>query len=324
MAISERRRDEVRSYAKDNGYQAASEHFGLSRETVRRYCRKGKFTREETELDGDVAQNNTLLSKIQEKYSPAELRLLAHGGLPMEYKHAPVHKFDGDTVKIGYMSDMHIGSVYTNYDYITEAREEFAREGVDMVVMPGDITEGMSNRPGHIYECTELGYDRQKEKAIELLSEFDYCPVYMIDGNHDRWYIKSNGAIIVKDICNELPHAEFLGHDEGDIMLNDTVQLKLWHGEDASSYAFSYRLQKLVESLSGGEKPHILLGGHVHKYFCGFMRNVHCISTGCIQEQSKWMRGKRIPAHTGFGICEATVNETGVGKFGNTWYPFYA
>ena len=144
----------------------------------------------------------------------------------------------------------------------------------------------------------------------------------MIDGNHDRWFIKSNGAKIVEDICEQIPHATFLGHDEGDIAIGNTTA-KLWHGEDGNSYATSYRLQKVVEAMTGGEKPGLLFTGHTHKSLYIFERHVHVYSGGSIQCQSKWMRGKRISAHTGFWIIDAYLNNTGIAKTTSTWYPFY-
>ena len=317
------RKTEVRDYVAKTSVDVAAKKFGVTRETIRRYMRKSNGI-DARACNKDVASQSPTLAKIAERYTGKELRLLAEGNLDMGYKHTPVHDFTGKTVKIGYMSDTHIGSIYLDTSYISDAREEFAKEGVDMVVHAGDVTEGLSNRAGHIYECSELGFDAQKEKAIDLFEPFDFCPLYMIDGNHDRWFLKSNGARIVKDICKDLPCAKFLGHDEGDIELGENATIKLWHGEDGSSYAISYRLQKLIESLSGGEKPNILIAGHVHKYGKFFIRNVHCIGAGCIEKQSKWMRGKKIQAHTGFGIIEAVVNEMGVGKITETFYPFYA
>lgn len=319
-----KRREEVIELVRQHGVDTAAELAGISRESVRRYCRKFKALGDTIEKDTDLINENKLLARIKERYSDTELKLIANGGIPMEYKHTPVHDFTGKKIKIGYITDTHVGSLYTDYGYIREAREMFAKEKVDIVVHAGDVTEGMSNRPGHMYECSELGYDAQKERAIELFSDFDFSPIYMIDGNHDRWYIKSNGARIVKDICKEIENAEFVGHDEGDIIVGDGVKVRLWHGEDSSSYAISYRLQKLVESLSGGDKPDVLITGHVHKFGHFFIRNIHCVGAGCIQKQSKWMRGKRIDAHTGFGITDMVVNETGVGRFRNEFFPFYA
>ena len=322
MPPKTKRREQIRKSVKNYGVDCTAEKFGITRETVRRYMRKWSEVGDIVD-DKTVVSNSPIMQKIQSRYTEKELELLANGGIPLEYKHRPVHKFSGKRFRIGYMTDLHIGSLYTDYSYIDDARKVFAKQKVDMVAVAGDITEGMSHRPGHIYECSELGYDAQKERAIELFTPFNFCPVYMIDGNHDRWYVKSNGALIVKAICRELKHAKFLGHDEGDILIDGSV-VKLWHGEDSSSYAISYRLQKLIESLSGGDKPNIIIAGHVHKYGRFFIRNVHCISAGCIQKQSKWMRGKRIDAHTGFGILELVVNERGVGVVTDSFYPFYS
>jgi len=322
-STSKKRVSLIRAFVKDSSVDGAAEHFGLARETIRRYMR-ADGEREEVTPEKDIVSDVALLKTISERYSKKELKLLAGGSIQLENKHTAVHDFSGDKIKVGWFGDTHIGSIYTNDDYIKDAREMFASEGVDMVVHTGDVTEGASNRPGHVYECSEYGYEAQKEKAIELLAPFDFCPMYVIDGNHDRWYIKSCGAIIVKDICKELPYAQFLGHDEGDIVLNDKAYIKLWHGEDGSSYAHSYRIQKLIESWQGGTKPAVLYTGHVHKYVTMLERNIQCVSTGSIQKQSKWMRSKRLPAHTGFGISKITLNEKGIGRFGNTFFPFYA
>lgn len=266
---------------------------------------------------------SSILKKIGEKFSPLELQAIANGGrlLPGMAK-VPIVSFEGTHIRIGAITDTHIGSKYFKRERLIQAFDEFEKEGVNFVTHSGDVTEGMSNRPGHIYELDQLGYNDQREEAINVLSYWK-GKMYLIDGNHDRWFIKSNGALIVQDIAKELPDAEFLGHDEGDISLNGFATLKLWHGEDGSSYAVSYRIQKVIESLSGGEKPQVMFFGHTHKATYLFDRNIHCYSMGCIESQSKWMRGKRISAHTGFWIIDLWVNEQGVCKAGSTFYPFY-
>ena len=75
--------------------------------------------------------------------------------------------------------------------------------------------------------------------------------------------------------------------------------------------------------MQGGTKPSLMFCGHTHKYVKLFERNIHAVSIGCIEDQTKWMRGKRIPAHTGFGIYEITFDKNGVTKLNETFYPFY-
>jgi len=134
--------------------------------------------------------------------------------------------------------------------------------------------------------------------------------------------MKSNGYDICQDIADTIENVHMMGHDEGDVEFGP-VTVKLWHGEDGSTYAFSYRIQKIVESLTGGEKPDVLLAGHCHKALYVFDRNIHCISCGAIQKQSRWMRSKRHASHTGFWVVRMTVHEKGVGSFTSTWYPYY-
>jgi len=266
---------------------------------------------------------SALLKKIGSQYTNQELQSIASGGRLMPgFAKVPVINFNGKHFRIGGLTDTHIGSSYFREERVYQAFEEFTKQKVDFIAHSGDVTEGMSNRPGQIYELSQLGYQAQREKAVEVLGQWP-GKMYLIDGNHDRWFIKSNGAIIVKDIANMLPDAEFLGHDEGDISLNGKATLKLWHGEDGSSYAVSYRIQKVIESLSGGEKPSVMFFGHTHKSTYLFERNVHCYSLGCIESQSGWMRAKRLSAHVGFWIIDIWVNNEGVSKAQGCFHPFY-
>jgi hypothetical protein len=58
----------------------------------------------------------------------------------------------------------------------------FKREGIDRVFCPGDITEGMSGRDGHIYELTHIGASAQIEYASELINQIQ-AEVLGISGN---------------------------------------------------------------------------------------------------------------------------------------------
>lgn len=317
--IKNKKLQEVIDYYLANGEGPTCEHYGFNVETMSRYLREAK-------LRGIEAQdNNKILRQIKENYTDDELRAIANGGRLMPgVGKVPIINFDGKHIKVGHITDTHIGSSYFNKDRLFQAYEEFRKEKVDFITHSGDVTEGMSHRPGHIYELDQLGYAAQKAEAISLFNQWTDTDIYAIDGNHDRWFIKSNGAKIVEDIAMSVDNFHFIGHDEGDISLKGKATLKLWHGEDGNSYALSYRLQKILESLSGGEKPNVLIAGHVHKYVKIFERNVYTVSAGTLQRQTPWMRGKRIAAHVGFCIADYWVNDSGIAKFREEWFPFYA
>ena len=308
-------------YKKSGSYDQAGRELGISKESVRRAVRMvNNKDKKKEQFDSSL---DSTVSKLIERYTPEELKLIANGFQLQTETYKPIHNFNGQPVKIGVLTDLHIGSKYTESERIYEAFEEFNRNEVDMVMICGDVTEGLSNRPGHIYECSQIGYEAQKDKAIEILGQWDNSPMYMIDGNHDRWYIKSAGACIVKDICENIENAEFIGHDVGEIQISPSVKIMLWHGEDGSSYSLSYRLQKIIESLSGGTKPNVMFCGHTHKYCNIFERNIYTVSCGSIQRQTPWMRGKRLSAHVGFSIFEMEIHDTGIGRFKHEWFPFY-
>lgn len=301
------------------GKDAVIKQFNIPDETFKRYMRLAK------QYGISTIDKGKLISQIIQNYNEAELEAIAKGGrIVPGYVKVPIISFEGERIRIGAITDTHIGSVDFHEERLYQAFDEFHKEKVDFIVHAGDVLEGMSNRPGHIYELTHLGYDNQKTYAIQCFSQWKDTDIYAISGNHDRWYIKSSGANALGNIDKELSNFHFLGHDEGEISLNGKAVLRLWHGEDGNSYALSYRLQKILESLTGGQKPNAMLVGHVHKYVDIFERHVHCTSIGCLQSQTRWMRSKRISAHTGFAIIDYWVNNQGICQKTLNWKPFYS
>ena len=271
-----------------------------------------------------LPDNADILEQIDRRYSPEELRLIASGrGLNPSQHSRPIVTFQGDTVTIGYFTDSHIGSRFFHDELWLSFLAECRRQNVQRILFSGDLIEGMSNRPDQIYSLEDIGFSAQMDHAERLLKMADDFPIDMIDGNHDRWGIKSGGLFAVRDIASRLAHCTFLGHDCADVIINDTVW-RLWHGEDSSSYATSYRIQKLIESFTGGDKPNVLLCGHTHKQGYFFERNIHAVSGGALSYQSDWMRSKRLANHAGFHILRAMIRDGEIVYFSPTFYPFYS
>ena len=245
MQVTDDRLIEIIDFYTLKGLNEACEHFDISQETIARYLREAK----ERGLNGVSLSKN--IRDIIANYTEDELSAIAKGGrIVPGYTKVPVISFEGQHVRVGHITDTHIGSLYFDDSRLNQAFEEFRKEKVDFITHSGDVSEGMSHRPGQIYELSELGYEKQKAKCIDLFAQWTDTPIYAISGNHDQWFIKSNGANIVGDISLALDNFHFLGHDEGDISLDGKAVLKLWHGGDGSSYALSYRLQKNHESVS--------------------------------------------------------------------------
>lgn len=278
--------------------------------------------------DKPKSKDERILDGIGAKFTPKELAAIAKGeGIGRVTPLKVNVDFHGTEVRFGFLTDTHMGSIYYHEEFLTSAIEKWKAEKVDFVIHGGDVTNGMDPRKYNIlFESTHIGFKAQKDYAVGELRRIPF-PLYVIDGNHDRWY-EAMGGHIVEDICREVPGARYLGRDEGRLTGRQVgklgkVDIMVFHGEDGSSYATSYRIQKLIESLTGGEKPHVLLVGHTHKHGYFDERNVHAVSGGALSTQSRWMRSKRLACHSGYWTCRMTVNDGGVGEFTVTWKPFY-
>lgn len=224
----------------------------------------------------------------------------------------------------GYFSDPHIGNKKFNRELFDYMVRFFRQEKPDFILNPGDHLEGMSGRPGHVYELDAIGFQQQFNKAKELYDQLSDFPHYGIDGNHDQWFYKKNdnGVIVGQELERAVRNYHHLGQDEADLVVKG-ITIKLYHGGDGTAYATSYKLQKLIESFSSGEKPHIVLSGHYHKALYMFNRGVHGFECGTLCGQTSWMRGKKIPAHMGFGLVRVVPNSTGVERLTHIFVPWY-
>lgn len=224
-------------------------------------------------------------------------------------------------IKILAIADTHIGEKKFKDELFTKAVAD--SKEVDVVLHAGDHLEGMSGRPGHIYELRHVGYQAQKTEAVNLYSAINK-PIYGIDGNHDQWFKQKNnaGVVVGEELEVSLKNYTHLGEWEGDFHV-DNLWIKLFHANDGTSYANSYKGQKLVESLTGGEKPNIILQGHYHKMLYQFTRNVHLFDCGTICGQTRFMRGKKLAAHMGYWILDIKYNSHGVERIISEMIPWY-
>lgn len=233
--------------------------------------------------------------------------------------------FYGDKLRFGYYSDPHMGEKHFREDLWRAMVAFFQAERIKQVYCPGDNLEGMSGRPGHIYELTHIGASAQLGYAKKM---FDLAPnlhFNIIDGNHDMWYKEKNNAGLTagQEIANRCPNVHFLGEWEARVKIAPTVELMLFHANDGTAYADSYKIQKLIESLTGGSKPSIILSGHYHKAIAVFRRNVFGFECGTLCDQTRFMRGKKIQAHMGFGLIEVWVGKRGIEALSHRFMPYY-
>lgn len=227
-------------------------------------------------------------------------------------------------IRFGQLSDNHFGSIYTQITHLHTAYEVFRREGITKVYNAGDLTEGEKMRPGHEYECYVHGADAHTDEVVKNYPQVSGIETEYILGNHDLSFVKHVGLDISRQISSRRKDLICLGHEQAYVNLTPNCSLELRHPGGGSAYALSYKTQKMIDSMSGGEKPSILAVGHYHKCEYLFYRNIHCLQSGTTEAQSGFMKRMGLAAHMGFWIVEAHVDDTGqINRFKPEWYPFY-
>jgi predicted phosphodiesterase len=236
--------------------------------------------------------------------------------------------WNGETlIRFGIVSDTHLCNKDQQLTFLNKLYDIFKEQGLDKVYHAGDITDGYyRNRPGHIYELIPgcIGADEQTEYVVKSYPQREGIETYFIDGNHDQTHIVNGGTNISKKIASERPDMKYLGCSNARVYLTPNCTMELNHPLDGASYALSYSTQKYIDSMSGGEKPNILINGHHHKAMYLFYRNIHALEAGTVCAQTPWMRGKRIAAHVGGWIITLWVDKDGtITKFIPEFIPQY-
>lgn len=228
-------------------------------------------------------------------------------------------------IKFAVISDIHIGSKYTQLTHLHNFYDRLVMEGVDKVYNAGDLTEGLKMRPGHEYEVYTISADDMRDEVIKNYPYREGITTYFITGNHDASIYKHIGYDIGQAIAGKRSDMKYLGKDCARVNLTPNCVLELRHPWDGVSYATSYKLQKMIESMESDSKPNIIAVGHYHKQLYMFYRNVHGLLTGCFQGQTPFFRGKGISSQLGGWIVTIRVIEDGtIIGFEPEFIPYYS
>jgi len=240
--------------------------------------------------------------------------------------------FDGQWIKFGVVSDTHLYSKYARLDVLECLYDIFAREKIRVVFLPGNMIDGECR-----YNKFDLvgpsGFDAQAEYFAKRFPKRDGIVTRFITGrDHEGWYISREGINVgqrLQQTAEEHGRKDlvWIGHVEADVHFKAKrghAWMRMMHPGGGSAYAISYTEQKIVESFQGGEKPHILLLGHYHKFNQGYSREVHTVQAGCVQDQTPFLRALKIQAHVGGSIVRFHQADTGeINRFSVEWMPYY-
>lgn len=217
----------------------------------------------------------------------------------------------GKPEKLFLISDTHFGSNWDNPDVVEDIYNDAINKGITTILHCGDITEGYyTNRGNHVHEIKAVGATDQAEYVIENYPKANGIKTYFLQGNHDFTHIRNGGADVGKMISNERKDLINLGFDLAEIKIGKT-KIRLFHPTGGRSYAESYKAQKYIDAIPGGEKPHIYAQGHYHSAFFMHYRNVYAYSVPGLQAPTPFAVAKGMAGMMGYWELEFENDKDG-------------
>lgn len=232
---------------------------------------------------------------------------------------------------IGFVTDTHLGSKYERIDVLNALYDRFEQYGIKTVYHAGNWIDGEAR--WNKYDIYVRGVKDQVDNFLEKYPQRKGITTHIISGDdHEGWYVQREHVDIgqmMEDSAKRIGRNDLvnLGYMERDIEYrkgNGRSIIRVIHAGGGSTYATSYTSQKYVEALQGGEKPDIILVGHYHKFNYGYPREVHVIQGGCTQDQTSFMRKKKIQAMVGGVVVWIKQNNLGIFTSVRVeWLPFF-
>lgn len=265
----------------------------------------------------DDASKQAAISKKPHKFKESLL-------LEPLYKHK---------IKIGCISDTHLGSYYQQLTLLRTAYKIFDQEKVDFITHSGDLFEGYGMHSDQSFECFKHGFDDILDYAVENYPESKRgIRSYFIGGSHDMSYKKQSGANIVRAICEKRSDLIYRGEESASFSIvgKEWFNINLLHPAGGGSYARSYKLQKQTEALVSSafgqirsyllepdsvakenlKVPMVLLVGHYHSaaYLPQYL-GVDSFLLPCFEMQTPYLKRKSLFPQIGFLILTIEFDE---------------
>ena len=195
-----------------------------------------------------------------------------------------------DHLKLLLISDTHLASKYDRLDILRYLYQKAEDKNVNYILHSGDLVDGLSNRPQHLYQLKETSYTGQRDYAIDKYPKSN-IKTFVVSGNHEAMWYKQCGADILRDIATQRQDLIYLGSDCEDLKIGK-LKIRLYHGKGGGAYAKSYKLQKYLDTIPLEERPHILQTGHIHQAFYMKQDKTHCFQTSCLQDLTPYERSQ--------------------------------
>lgn len=242
---------------------------------------------------------------------------LRDGEVVLDRQHRPsdmvldLTQFYRDKLLVGIISCTHFGNRYRQLGGLSSFYQVCEKDGVNVVIMAGDLTDGLGMYKGQEYDQYAHGADEQVAATVE---EYPRSSVktMVIGGNHDYSFQRRSGTNVVRRICEQRPDLEYCGMLAANYTVGDQVRVRVMHARGGVPYARSYRGQKSNEALGRGDGvPQLLVIGGMHVVDYVPYLGVHTWLCGCFQGQTPYLQEKGLFPDIGGWIATVNLGDDG-------------
>jgi len=199
----------------------------------------------------------------------------------------------GGIVRLGLVSDTHLASRKQQITALCDFYKYADGKGVQAYLHAGDLLDGLHVHRDTVYNQFAHGLDAQLSYAARVYPKSENGPTWAIQGNHDLWYYGNVGASPGQYLEEKRPDIKDLGHQSAFLEIGG-LRAYICHGsKGGSSYARSYKVQKLIEQMEVEQRSQTDLAffGHWHTYLdLGRYQGVYTWSLGAFQAQTSFER----------------------------------
>lgn len=203
---------------------------------------------------------------------------------------------------VGVISDLHLGSKYCMREQLIDCVNSFYKRGIREILIPGDLLDGCYKHGA--FELSHVGIEDQSQDLFETLPMLKGLTYHAITGNHDETFTDLTGVNVGNYIIGYFRDRgrndiRFYGRCRAFIQMHGVV-IEMWHPLQKMGYALSYPIQNHIKDYAPGEKPHIALIGHWHKFVFLNFRATYGIACPTFQASGSAF-SKRLGGHPVIG-----------------------
>jgi hypothetical protein len=209
--------------------------------------------------------------------------------------------FPDGKVRFGAIANTEFGNKYHRGDALHSYYHLLSEEGIRLVLLCGDILAG----PPSIKNEEELIFGDMERQIKHFVKNFprrkDITTLFLTSNYHEGGFIKKEKINIGEEIQrvareNNRNDLRYVGHIKQDMIMNvegKDARIRIGHLMGAIPYAKSYPLQKMIESIQGGTKPHMMVVGHLYHLEQLFERGIWGYQVGSFIDQTPSMLNAR-------------------------------